>query len=113
MVWAVYSVVQQTEQICFYQYIFLQNIRKCRIVFPGKDVNVVALDQVLNQNAKEMSVWEIAYLRLYKCNILTLGQVVTRTEIGQNFHFLLRSGTDQKKLIQAAIHSFPKETQHF
>ena len=27
--------------ICFYQYIFLENIKKCRIVIPGKDVNVV------------------------------------------------------------------------
>ncbi len=42
MVWDVYSVVQQTEQICFYQYIFLENIGKCRIIIPGKDVNVVA-----------------------------------------------------------------------
>ena len=41
MVWDVYSVVQQTEKICFYQYIFLENIRKCRIRIPGKDVNVV------------------------------------------------------------------------
>ncbi len=41
MVWAVFLVVQQTEQICLYQYLFLENIGQCRIVIPGKDVNVV------------------------------------------------------------------------
>ncbi len=45
---------------------------------------VTVMHLVKNQQSAVIfwSVWEITYLRLYKRNILMLGQVLTRTAIG-------------------------------